>query len=216
MATIRSEPLHADEVLDGPGDAHGHVQPGRDRLSGLADLPLVGQKARLDDRPGTGDCAAEDVREPLQHRHRFRVACPFSGYDKGWESGDIDLAVRRVFDELDHGRQVARRRIERVMVYVPFSFRVFFRQAEDLGPDGAHLRPVPLAEYSRHDIAAEGRARHQQDAFFLIDVEAGAVRRQPVSRMVATTPDRSRPARVAPISSISGLTAAQRSLSALP
>ncbi len=96
MATIFSDALHADEVLDRAGDADGDVELRGDGLSRLADLPLVGQQARLDDGPGTGDHAAKEVGEPLEHGHRFRVACPFSRNDEGGEPGDVDEARRRL------------------------------------------------------------------------------------------------------------------------
>src|SRR4029453_2515306 len=43
--------LHPGPVLDGPGDADGHVQLGRDRLAGLPDLVLVGVPAGVDGGP---------------------------------------------------------------------------------------------------------------------------------------------------------------------
>jgi hypothetical protein len=43
---------HSCEVLDGAGDAHGHVELGRDNLAGLSDLLAVGPPAGIHDGSG--------------------------------------------------------------------------------------------------------------------------------------------------------------------
>src|SRR5688572_15117609 len=58
--------LHADLVLDRAGDPHREVELRRDRLARLADLARVGEPARVDDRAGRGNCAAERVGERLR------------------------------------------------------------------------------------------------------------------------------------------------------
>ena len=57
--------LHAGPVLDGAGDADGHVQLGGDGLAGLADLELVRVPAGVGDRAGRADGRAERVGEFL-------------------------------------------------------------------------------------------------------------------------------------------------------
>src|ERR671915_1079453 len=58
--------LHADLVLDGPGDSGRQVQLRRDRLAGLADLGGVRVPAGVDHRAGGGDRAAERAGQGLE------------------------------------------------------------------------------------------------------------------------------------------------------
>src|SRR5688572_5506116 len=46
---------HPGQVLDGPADAAGHVERGRNRLARLADLVLVIDPAGVDDGPRRAD-----------------------------------------------------------------------------------------------------------------------------------------------------------------
>src|SRR3954447_15842129 len=58
--------LHADLVLDRAGDARGEVQLRRHGLARLADLGRVGVPARVDDRAGRRDGAAQGPGEGLE------------------------------------------------------------------------------------------------------------------------------------------------------
>ena len=59
----RVRALHADQVLDGAGDAEREVQLRRDGLPGAADLPLHRQPAGVADRPRRRELGAERVGE---------------------------------------------------------------------------------------------------------------------------------------------------------
>src|SRR5438874_981850 len=69
---IRS--LHAHLVLDRAGDADRNVKPGRDGLSGLADLGRVGVPAGVDNRARCRHRAAERLRELLDQREILGAA----------------------------------------------------------------------------------------------------------------------------------------------
>ena len=60
--------LHADQVLDGAGDADGDVDLGRDGLAGTADLPLHGEPAVVADGTGGRQFRAEGFGEFLDDR----------------------------------------------------------------------------------------------------------------------------------------------------
>ena len=63
--------LHADDVLDGAGDAERDVELRRDRLARAADLALHRQPAGVADRPRRGELGAERLGELLRDRHVF-------------------------------------------------------------------------------------------------------------------------------------------------
>src|SRR5262247_4175167 len=58
--------LHAREMLDGAGDADGHIEFGRDDLAGLPDLVVVGHEAGIDGRAAGADGGAELVGDAFQ------------------------------------------------------------------------------------------------------------------------------------------------------
>ena len=61
--------LHADQVLDGSGDADGEVELGRDGLAGAADLALHGQPAVIADGARGGQLRAECGGQILHEGH---------------------------------------------------------------------------------------------------------------------------------------------------
>src|SRR3954451_4096154 len=66
--------LHADLVLDGARDAGRQVQLRRDALAGLADLRRVRVPARVDDRAGRRDGAAQGVGQLLAELEALGLA----------------------------------------------------------------------------------------------------------------------------------------------
>src|SRR6266508_1248997 len=64
----RARALHADLVLDRPGDPAGDVELRRDGLACLADLARVRVPAGIHDRPGGGYRAAESLGQTLYER----------------------------------------------------------------------------------------------------------------------------------------------------
>src|SRR5215218_4103635 len=64
----RARALHADLVLDRPGDPAGDVELRRDGLACLADLARVRVPAGIHDRPGGGYRAAESLGQTLYQR----------------------------------------------------------------------------------------------------------------------------------------------------
>src|SRR5215218_3772300 len=68
--------LHADLVLDGAGDARCQVELRRDGLARLPDLRGVRVPARVDDRAGRGDGAAERAGQVLERLEALLVAQP--------------------------------------------------------------------------------------------------------------------------------------------
>ena len=64
----RARALHADDVLDGAGDAEREIELRRDRLSRAADLPIHRQPARIADRTRRRDLGAERLGQLLRER----------------------------------------------------------------------------------------------------------------------------------------------------
>ena len=60
--------LHADEVLDGAGDAERDVELRRHGLAGAADLALHRQPAVVADRPRRGELGAQRLGQLLGDR----------------------------------------------------------------------------------------------------------------------------------------------------
>jgi hypothetical protein len=71
-----SEFLHADLVLDRPGDAGGEVQLRRHGLARLADLARIREPARVHHGARRGDGAAEGAGELLELLEALRPAEP--------------------------------------------------------------------------------------------------------------------------------------------
>ncbi len=65
--------LHARQVLDRTRDADGDVEVGRDDLTGLADLIVVGHIACVNRRSGGANRRAELVGNLFQHGEVFTV-----------------------------------------------------------------------------------------------------------------------------------------------
>ena len=82
--------LHADQVLDRAGDADRDVELGRDDLARAADLILVRQPARVDDRARRAHLRAERLDERLQHRLEVL------GLLQAPAAGDDDLGLGQV------------------------------------------------------------------------------------------------------------------------
>ncbi len=62
--------LHADDVLDGPADAERHVELGRNRLAGAANLALQRQPSVIADGPRCRKLAAQRLQPVLQQARR--------------------------------------------------------------------------------------------------------------------------------------------------
>src|SRR5690606_36246734 len=77
---------HADLVLDRAGDPAGEVQLRGDVLARLPDLGRVRVPARVDDRPGRRDGAAERLRQLFEEGELVRLP-------EAAAAGDDDVGV---------------------------------------------------------------------------------------------------------------------------
>src|SRR5207248_9448937 len=94
----RAGALHADLVLDGAGDAESDVELRRHGLAGLTDLRRIRVPARVDDRAGRADRAAEGLRELLRKREVLgRAEAATAGDD---DLGVLDRRAARLFELL--------------------------------------------------------------------------------------------------------------------
>src|SRR4051794_30043144 len=87
--------LHADLVLDRPGDARREVQLRRDGLARLADLRRVGVPAGVDHgaRGGDGGVAAERRGQVLGELEALRLAQAATAGDEDARTLDVDVGA---------------------------------------------------------------------------------------------------------------------------
>ena len=74
MAIDGLRPFHANQMLDGSGDADGEIELGRDGLAGAADLALHGKPAVVADGARGGEFGAERLGELLDERDVLLLA----------------------------------------------------------------------------------------------------------------------------------------------
>ena len=128
IATMFSERLHADLVLDRAGDPGGEVELRRDGLAGLPDLAGIGEPAGVDDRARGRDraAAAERLRQLVAQLEALGAAEPATARDEHVGALDVDVLAallaagdhprarrevrERDLDLLDRGRPAGARR----------------------------------------------------------------------------------------------------------
>src|SRR4051794_19880843 len=93
--------LHADLVLDRSADARREVELRRDGLARLADLGGVRVPARIDDRAGRGDRAAERAGELLERLEALGLAQAAAAGDQDVGVLDVDVGAA-LLAALDH------------------------------------------------------------------------------------------------------------------
>ncbi len=94
--------LHAGQVLDGPRDAAGDVEPRANGLAGLAHLVAVGHPPLVHRRPRGAERRPQHLRQLLQELEVLRLAQPAP-------AGDDDVGVLqldRLGDVLDEIQQL--------------------------------------------------------------------------------------------------------------
>ena len=96
FAFVGGTETYPREVLDRAGDADGDVEIGGDDLAGLADLPVVRGKARIDRGPRGADGGPELVGQRLDQREvLFRADAATAGDDDLGRGQLRPVATRR-------------------------------------------------------------------------------------------------------------------------
>ena len=166
--------LHAGQVLDRAGQAHGQVQARGHGLAREANLVRVAQPAAVHHVARGAQSGAAGVR---QLPHQAEVLRPADAAPHGDHGVRILQAVGLRRGDESVAAYPAAQGARGWLPHDDVAFAPRLRRGRPCGPwpDGGHLRPVVGRLDGGEDVAADGGPRLEQEARARLNVQFGAV-----------------------------------------